>query len=338
MSTQTFNVAKHQIGYPNPTFIVAEVGINHGGDIELAKMQISAAANAGADAVKLQTFRPELFISRASPYYSIFEQVALSDGDVKKLSAFAHDQDIVLFSAVFDEPSADLWESLDAPIFKIASGDITHLPLIRHVAAFGKPVLVSTGCSNMEEISSALGAIRESNTTTPAGLFHCVSKYPTEPADANLAIMANMRSEFNVPVGFSDHTEGLAVPIAAAAIGAELIEKHFTHDRNADGPDHAMSVDPKGLSEMVAAVRAAESAIGKADKKLTEGEEMRSALRRSVTALIDIPKGTVINASMLAIKRPGSGIQPLDFDKVIGRVATHALAADSTLSWTDLSE
>jgi N,N'-diacetyllegionaminate synthase len=336
MTTSAIKIADHQIGQPHRAFIIAEVGINHGGDIEIAKMQISAAATAGADGVKLQTFQPELFISRASPYYNIFEKVALSDDQVRLLNKFAQEQGILLFSAVFDEPSANLWESIDTPAFKVASGDITHLPLLRHIAAFGKPMLLSTGCANMEEIATALSTIRESNSITPVALFHCVSSYPTDPADANIAAMAKMRAKFGVPVGFSDHTEGLVVPIAAAAIGAELIEKHFTHDRNADGPDHAMSVDPIGFSEMVAAIRAAESAIGISDKKLTEGEEMRTALRRSVTAFTDIPKGTIISASMLAIKRPGFGIQPSEIDGVIGRKAEHDLAADTTLSWNDL--
>lgn len=333
-----FSILGQQVGAQRRAYIIAEVGINHGGDVSLAKRQIAAAGKAGADAVKLQTFRPELFIARSSPYYGIFEQAALSDEAIRELHRFATGRGIVLFSAVFDDPSVELWKSLNAPAYKIASGDLTHLPLIRSVARIGKPVLISTGCGNMAEIDDAIGAVRKTDPATKVGLFHCVSNYPTQPSDANLAFMATLRERFGVPVGFSDHTDGQAVPIAAAALGAELIEKHFTHDRSADGPDHALSMDPDGFASMVAAIRAVEASIGKADKGVIESADMRNALRRSVTAFADIPEGAVIKAEMLAFKRPGTGIQPEEIDRVIGRRAARRLFVDETIRWDDLTD
>ena len=335
---ENISIADTGIGSEYPAFIVAEVGINHGGYVELAKRQIEAARDSGADAVKLQTFRPELFISRASPYYSIFEQTALSDAAVESLVDFARDRDILLFSAVFDQPSADLWEAHGAPLYKIASGDITHLPLLRHVAAFGKPMLISTGSATMDEIETAIDAIRQVTPAISIAVFHCVSQYPTEPAQANLAAMATIRNRLNVPVGFSDHTSGLTVPCAAVALGANMIEKHFTHDCGADGPDHALSLDPTGFAAMVGEIRNTEAAIGSAVKRPVEGDEMRNAIRRSVTAFVDIPKGTVIEEGMLAVKRPGTGIQPANIDDVIGRKAMCDLGADQSLNWSDLAD
>lgn len=338
MTDHSFEILGRPIGSGHPAYIVAEVGINHGGDVELAKRQISAAAEAGADAVKLQTFRPELFISRSSPYYSIFEDTALSERDISTLHRYADKHKIVLFSAVFDAPSAALWHSLAAPAYKIASGDLTHLPLIRVVAGFGKPMLVSTGCGDIDEIARAIEAIRETNPLTPIALFHCVSKYPTEPKETNLAVMSMLREQFHVPTGFSDHTEGFTVPVAAVSLGAELIEKHFTHDRQASGPDHALSLDPEGFASMVDMVREAEAAIGSPTKTLVEGSVMRSAIRRSVTAFVDIPAGSLIEPGMLAVKRPGTGISPDGIDRIIGRRATRDLATDETIVWDDIAE
>jgi N,N'-diacetyllegionaminate synthase len=338
MDIVNIDIAGNGIGPDHRTFIVAEVGINHGGDVELAKRQIEAAHESGADAVKLQTFRPELFISRSSPYYGIFEQTALSEADVASLVAFARDRGILLFSAVFDQPSADLWESHGAALYKIASGDLTHLPLLRHVASFGKPMLISTGSATLDEIVTAVDTVRQVVPKLPVAVFHCISQYPTDPSNAHLAAMATIRARVNLPVGFSDHTSGLTVPCAAVALGASMIEKHFTHDCAADGPDHALSLDPAGFASMVAEIRNTEAAIGSADKQPVEGDEMRNAIRRSVTAFVDIPEGQVITADMLAVKRPGDGIQPGDFDSVIGRHAKRDLTADETLSWNDLTE
>ena len=338
MERRKIEISRVLIGPPHRTFIVAEVGINHGGDVILAKQQIEAASASGADAIKLQTFRPELFISRSSPYYRIFEQAALSESDIRTLVEFATKRNILLFSTVFDEPSADLWESLDVPLYKIASGDLTHLPLIRHVASFGKPMLISTGCATLDEIGDAIDAIKGVEPRTPVAVFHCVSQYPTNPSDANLAVMEAIKARFDVPVGFSDHTAGLTVPCAAVALGADMIEKHFTHDRTADGPDHALSLDPQGFAAMVAAIRETEMAIGTQRRPLLEGDDMRNLIRRSVTAFTDISKGELIRAEMLAIKRPGIGIQPTNIDKVVGRRAARQICADETLKWEDLAD
>jgi N-acetylneuraminate synthase/N,N'-diacetyllegionaminate synthase len=241
-----------------------------------------------------------------------------------------------LFSAVFDEESADVWEQLNAPAYKIASGDVTHRPLIGHVAKFGKPMIISTGGATMPEIGRALESVAISNPQTSCALLHCVSNYPTRPADANLACMSTMRDEFGVPVGFSDHTVGVSVPIAAAALGAELIEKHFTLDRQQPGPDHKLSADPEQLKAMISDVRDAWAAIGRPEKTPVEALEFIPQIRRSVTAAVDIPAGTLLDRKMLAVKRPGTGLSPDTLESFVGRRTLRAIAADRQLRRDDV--
>lgn len=334
MSQNPFAIAGRAIGPGNPPYLVAELGINHGGRLEVARRMLRAAVEAGADAIKLQTFRTDLFLSRSSEYYDVLASAELGESAIRDLQELARELGTTLFSAVFDEPSADLWESFDAPAYKIASGDLTHHPLIKHVAAFGKPMLLSTGGATMGEIEAAIDAI---GGRAPVALFHCVSSYPTDPKDANLACMATMRARFGMPIGFSDHTLGNVTSIAAVAMGADIVEKHFTLDREAEGPDHRLSADPAGLSELAAALRCAQQSIGTSEKKPVEAPGFILQIRRSVVALVDIDEGTVVEPRMLAVKRPGTGIPPRDIDAVIGRTASRYIAADQALSWDDFN-
>lgn len=336
MTADSFEIAGRPIGRDAPPYLIAEVGINHGGQVGLALRMLEAAASAGADAVKLQTFDTAKFLSRSSQYFDILRACELPRDGVVALAARARELGITLFSACFDEESADLWRELDAPAFKIASGDITHLPLLRHVAAFGRPVIVSTGGATMAEIAMALGAIGEAAPPPPVALLHCVSNYPTRAEDANLACMTGLRAHFGCPVGFSDHTEGSATAIAAAALGAELVEKHFTLDRGLPGPDHALSLEPDELAALALALRTARAAIGCAAKAPVEAADFIPLIRRSVTAAVDIPRDAPITRDMLAVKRPGTGIAPARLDEVVGRRARRDLEADKTLSWDDL--
>ena len=319
-----------------PPYIVAEIGINHNGSPETAEALVRAAKLAGVDAAKLQVFAPEKFMARSSPYFSLLADCALEAGTIRSLMATAQEVGITLFSAVFDEGSADLLNDVGAPAFKVASGDLTHLPLLRHIAGFGKPMIVSTGGGTMLEVQEALDAIRDVRLDIPIALFHCVSNYPTEASDANLACMASLREAFGVPVGFSDHTQGNAVSIAAAALGAELLEKHFTLSRSAEGPDHALSVDPQGMEALVKDVLQAYSAIGRTDKTPVEPADFIPQMRRSVTADREIPMNVEITRDMLEIKRPGTGIAPKEIDKVVGRKAARYIAADTVLTWEDI--
>lgn len=336
MDVKPFDIAGQQIGDGAPPYLIAEVGINHGGDVELALKLLDEAAAAGADAVKLQTFETSKFLSRTSQYFDVLYACELPRDGMIALTERARKLDITLFSACFDEASADIWNDLGAPAFKVASGDITHLPLLRHVAAFGKPMIVSTGGATMDEIAMALNAIQGVSPALPVALLHCVSNYPTEPQDANLACMATMRARFGCPVGFSDHTLGTVTDIAAAALGAELIEKHFTLDRALPGPDHALSAEPVELATLAQALRTAHAAVGRPAKTPVEAADFIPLIRRSVTAAVDILANAEIRPDMLAIKRPGTGIAPARIDEVIGRRAARDLSADAVLNWDDL--
>lgn len=333
MKRTSFEIDGRQIGDGAPPYVIAEIGINHGGNLETAISLMEKAKECGADAAKLQAFVPEKLLSRSSPYFDLLVDCALGADAVATLMKKSREIGLTLFSAVFDEESADLLAAADAQVFKIASGDLTHLPLVRHVAALGKPMLISTGGSTMEDIAAALEAVEDVSAGLPVALFHCVSNYPTKPTDANLACMATMRAQFGVPVGFSDHTLGGTVPVAAAAIGAELIEKHFTFDKEAEGPDHLLSSDPDEMAIMTEQVRMAFEAIGSSEKKPVEPADLILQIRRSVTASCDIPQGAEIERGMLEVKRPGTGISPAEINQVIGKKAARDIGADETLEW-----
>lgn len=328
-----FAIAGRAIGDGEPPYLIAEIGINHGGDADTARDLVVAAAEVGADAVKLQTYRTDRFLARSSPYRHILAEAELSSDAVRMLNAEAQARNIALFSSVFDEESADMMEALDSPAYKIASGDLTHLPLLRHVAGFGKPMIVSTGGANTDEIAAALECIRASRVDTPVALLHCVSNYPTKVEQLNLACLETMRRKFEVPIGFSDHTLGETAAIAAAALGAQIIEKHFTLDRSAKGPDHALSADPEGLRALAQGIRTAYMAIGNAEKAPVEDLDFVKQIRRGLTAHRAIEAGDRIERDMVAVKRPGTGIQPGEIDRVIGRRAKQAIAADEPLTW-----
>lgn len=324
------------IGADQPTFVIAEVGINHNGDRELAMRLVDAAAKAGADAVKFQTFVAEDFLSRSSPYLGLFQKCQLSRDDFAALSAHAKKRGIIFFSTPLDEASGDLLDSLGVPGFKIASCDVTHLPLLRHLGSKGKPVLLSTGAATLAETLKAVDVLSKAGAGG-IGVFHCVSAYPADASQANLRSISKLADILGRPVGYSDHTLGVDVPVAAVALGAAMIEKHFTLDKTMDGPDHQLSADPEEFGRMVASIRVVEKARGDDRKRPVESADMIVALRRSLVAAQPIAKGTVITRAMIGAKRPGSGIQPADFDAVIGRRAGVDLAPDDVLTWDKLA-
>ena len=337
MERALFQIGGYTIGGGTRPYVIAELGINHGGDADLAHRMLEAAAGCGVDAVKLQTFETARFVSRRSRYFDVLATVELPAEALEGLVDHAARLGVTLFSAVFDEPSVDLWVRLGAPAFKVASGDITHLPLLHHIAAQGKPMIVSTGGSTVIEVARAVGEITEAAPVPPVALLHCVSHYPTKAQETNLACIATMRAAFGVPVGFSDHTLGTAVPVAAAALGAEIIEKHFTLDRDLPGPDHALSATPDDMKRLVEDVRSAHAAVGSPRKAPVEASDHVQQIRRSLAADVDLPAGTVIEAAALAVKRPGTGIPPADMARVVGMATAHDISQDDILSWDDLS-
>lgn len=331
-------IKSRPIGPGHSPYVIAELGINHNGDLSTAKRLIEVAAECGADAAKLQTFTTENFISRSSGYFDLLKGLELPPDAIRSLIDLAETIGITLFTSVFDDDSADLWDRWNVPAFKIASGELTHLPLMRYVATKGRPMIISTGGGTMEEISNALAAVRSANSGVPVAILHCVSNYPTAASDANLACMAGMRDRFGVPIGFSDHTPGIGTAIAAAALGADIIEKHFTLDNNMQGPDHALSTTPRDFKLMVDCIHEAHEAIGTNEKRPIEPDEFIPLIRRSLTAKRLIPKGSTLTAEMFAFKRPGLGINPGDFDKLMGRTTNQDIPADVAITWSMLGE
>ncbi len=343
------------VGGSCPVFVIAEAGCNCENDFARAQEMVAAAAEAGADAIKFQSFAPETLVTQDAPkfwdipgpgktQYEEFVEIQprFSRAQYAQLSALARRHGILFSSTPSDEAWTDLLDDLGVPFFKIASMDITHLPLIRHVARKGKPVILSTGASFLEEVREAVTAIL-SEGNEDIVLLHCVSSYPALPSQANLRMMDHLAREFpQCVIGYSDHTlpdAPLSVPMLAVAAGAKVVEKHVTFDRSRPGYDHEISVDYAGLKEMVAAFRQVETALGNPVKAPADVEERTRRLgRRSIVAAVDIPKGMRILPRMLAIKRPGTGIEPKFLDRVIGNVAVADIGRDQVLDWTLLQE
>jgi N-acetylneuraminate synthase len=330
------------------TIIIAEAGVNHNGDIGLAKELIHIAASSGADFVKFQTFQTSNIISPHAPkadYQKISAGTSESQFDmVKKLELSQKDHEILIkesldcginfLSTGFDISSIDLILNLGINLIKIPSGEITNLPLLRHIAGKKLPTILSTGMASLGDIDSALNILMEGGISrNEITLLHCNTEYPTPMIDVNLRAMATMRSAFGTPVGYSDHTKGIEVPIAAVALGASVIEKHFTVDRNLPGPDHRASVEPDELRQMVKAIRNIEQALAGDGVKRPMPSELANRLiaRKSIVAARQITAGEAFSSENLATKRPGTGISPMRWDDVIGRIAARDYDADEAI-------
>jgi N-acetylneuraminate synthase/N,N'-diacetyllegionaminate synthase len=333
------------------TFIIAEAGVNHNGDLEFARRLVDLAADAGADAVKFQSFRADTLARRDAPkaeyqkvttgtsegQYEMLRRLELSEDAHRDLAERCRSANIEFMSTPFDEPSADLLERIGVRRYKIASGEITNLFLLRHIAGKRKPVILSTGMSSLADIEAALQALHSAGAQA-VSLLHCVSDYPTRPEDVNLRVMQTLKAKFKTPVGLSDHTQGTAVALAAVALGAEVIEKHVTLDRTLPGPDHQASLDPSGLREMIRGIREIEAALGSEEKTLTPGEaSTQRVARRSLVLRAELAAGTVLQAAHLTAKRPGTGISPMELDRVVGRKLKRSMPADALVSWDDLA-
>lgn len=334
------------IGQGNSPYIIAELSANHNGDLDQALRIIDAAVEAGADALKIQTYTPDTmtiesdkddFQVRGGLWdgYSLYKlyQWAHTPWDWHEaLFAHARKRGITMFSTPFDTTAADLLEELGAPAYKIASFEAIDLALIRYVAAKGKPMIISTGMANLEEIGEAVQAAREGGCEELV-LLHCVSGYPAPAEDYKMATLADMKQRFGVPVGLSDHTLNNVSAIAAVALGATVIEKHFTLDRNGGGPDDSFSLEPEDLRQLCRDARIAWEAIGEVDYGLKSSERSNTVFRRSLYAVQDIPKGTVITAEHVRSIRPGYGLAPKHLDAVIGSVAREDIPRATAMRW-----
>lgn len=326
-------------------FIIAEAGVNHNGSIDLAKKLIDAAADAHADAVKFQTFIPEKVISTfaekadyqkestgaSESQLDMVRKLWLSYDSFRELKAYCEKKDILFLSTPFDLPSLDFLISLGMPILKIPSGEITNLPLLIAAAKTHLPVILSTGMSRLEEITYARSVLLE-NGTPEITLLHCNTEYPTPFCDANIKAMLTLKERFGGRVGYSDHTLGIEAPIAATALGAEVIEKHFTLDKTMPGPDHSCSLELNELKAMVSAIRNIEKALGTGEKVPSSSETRNIAIaRKSIVAARDIKMGEVFTSSNLDVKRPGNGISPMNWFSVLGKTAKRDFLADELI-------
>ena len=327
--------------------IIAEAGVNHNGDINMAKELASIAAASGADYVKYQTFVPELVASSLAPkaeyqknnaggdesQLEMIRKLALTFDQFMELKAHCDDVNIKFMSTAFDMKSLAFLRGLNMDMIKIPSGEITNLPYLREIGGFGLPVILSTGMAELNEVDEALNVLAESGTPrSHVTVLHCTTQYPTPFEEVNLGAMIQMRDELGVDIGYSDHTLGLDISIAAVAIGASVIEKHFTLDRTLEGPDHAASIEPEELNSLVRSIRSVEQAFGDGIKSPTESEiAMRTVARRSLVAARHITEGEVFTAENLLVKRPGDGISPMKLDDVIGRKAKRSFAADEKI-------
>ncbi len=331
----------------NRTLIIAEAGVNHNGDLKLAKQLIDAAAEAGADIVKFQTFNADRLVTRTAlkadyqnqttdskeSHYEMLRRLELTNTMHKELIAHCAARNIEFFSTGFDIESVDLLVSLGQNHFKIPSGEITNLPYLRHVSRLGKPIILSTGMATLGEIEEAIDVLEQAGTTrTNMTILHCTTEYPAPMAEVNLRAMQSMQAAFGVAVGYSDHTAGIEVAIAAVGLGATVIEKHFTLDRNLPGPDHKASLEPDELKAMVSAIRNIEIALGDGIKRLTPSEARNKPVaRKSLVASKAIKAGEVLSTENITTKRPGTGISPMNWDAVMGRKAVRDFVVDELI-------
>jgi N,N'-diacetyllegionaminate synthase len=328
-------------------FIIAEVGVNHNGSLEIAKKLIDVAKECGADAVKFQTFKAERLVSKKAAkadyqknttdsgesQYEMIKKLELNIDAHKELISYCREKEIQFLSSPFDLESIDLLSELGLEIFKVPSGEITNLPYLRKIGKLSKKVILSTGMADLGEIEDALDILIKSGTKKEnITVLHCNTEYPTPYEDVNLKAMLTIKNAFNVRIGYSDHTPGIGVPIAAVALGAEVIEKHFTLDKNMEGPDHKASLEQKELKQMVNAIRNIEKSLGNGIKKpsLSESKNINIA-RKSLVAIKSIKKGEIFSEKNVGIKRPGNGISPMRWDEVFGKTANKDFEIDEMI-------
>ena len=328
-------------------FIIAEAGVNHNGSLEIAKALIDAAVRADADAVKFQTFKADKLVSKTAQkasyqkettdadesQYAMIKKLELDEKAHHELIEYCKMKNILFLSTPFDHESIDLLADLGMEIFKIPSGELTNLPYLRHIGSLKKEVILSTGMATIDEINAALQVLITAGTSKEQiTVLHATTEYPCPMNEVNLRAMLTIRNTFNIRVGYSDHTRGIEVPIAAAAMGASVIEKHFTLDRQMEGPDHKASLEPDELIAMVQAIRNIEKALGDGIKQPATSEMKNIPIaRKSIVASRAIAKGERLSAENITVKRPGNGISPMRFDEIIGTIASKNYTEDEAI-------
>jgi len=346
---QRIKIGDKLVGEGNPVYIIAEAGVNHNGSVDLAKKLIDVAKKSDADAVKFQTFRTESMVLRSTEkaiyqkkasskgtQYEMLKKLELSSDDFRELHEYAMEARITFLSSPFDRDSIDLLDKIGVPALKIGSGELTNHPLLKYAASKGKPILLSTGIGTIGEIDEALRVIQKEGLNEVI-LLHCVTDYPAKIEDLNLNVIGTLKKSFQVPVGFSDHTEGILMPSIAVALGASVIEKHYTIDKNMPGPDHKASLDPVQLREMVRSIRDVEKAMGGGLKRpSSEEEKIKKFVRKSIVAKVDISKGSIIDEGMLSYKRPGTGLSPKYYLEIVGKKARKDIRRDDFILWKDV--
>ncbi len=344
--SHAFPVGHLHVGPGQPAFIIAEAGVNHNGDVQLARDLVDAAWKAGASAVKFQTFKAEQLVTADAPkasyalettdnqesFLDMLRRLELDEAAHRELLERSGERELVFMSTPFDEESADFLNALPVPIFKIPSPEITNIPLLRHVARMGKPVILSTGMATLAEVETAVETL-EREGTRDLIILHCVSNYPARPEDTNLRVLETLRAAFGYPVGLSDHTAGVEISVAAVALGACVIEKHYTLDRNLPGPDHQASLEPDELKLLVHSIRNVEAAMGTGRKAPVAREANTAAVaRKSLVTAQALPAGTVLTEAMIAIRRPGTGLPPAMREQLVGRTLRVDLPAGALLT------
>ena len=340
------------MGAQPSTFVIAEAGVNHNGSLELALELVSAAKACGADAVKFQTFEARSLVTRSAAkaayqlaasdatddsQYAMLAPLELDRTAWRRIHAHCRDVGIEFLSSPFDERSVDVLDELGVRAFKVPSGEITNLPYLVHLGAKGKPVLLSTGMAWLGEVEAAVRTLQDAGVRELT-LLHCVTEYPAPPEQINLRAMATLAAAFGLPVGYSDHTAGIEIAVAAVALGAAVIEKHFTLDTNLPGPDHRASLDPAAFTAMVSAIRSVELALGDGRKRPAACELPNLVVvRKSLVATRELRAGERLERGDVAVKRPGSGIVPGELERVLGRRAARDIAADQVIGWQDLT-
>jgi sialic acid synthase SpsE len=339
------------IGEDYPCYTIAEAGANHDSNVNNAKKLIDAAIEGDADSIKFQTYKASRLVTKNAPKYwndgktnetqfDTFKKLDLLENeDWKEIFDYAKEKNITCFSTPFDEKSVELLYTFDVPAFKIASADITHIPMIKQIAKKKLPIFISTGMANNEEINEAIKTI-ENEGNDEIIIMHCITSYPTKPEDANLNMIRSLKEKFpQYVIGFSDHTLGTTVAMCSTFYGAKCIEKHFTYDKNHEGsPDHKLSLDKDDFKELVSKLRLAEISKGK-DERIDFDSELEAIkfARRSIVSKKKIPKNTIISIDMLDVKRPGTGIKPKFLEKIIGSTTKNEIEEDTPIQWNDLN-
>ncbi len=348
----TIKIENKTIGGDNPCYTIAEAGANHEGNLEKAFKLIDGACESKSDSIKFQTYDASKLTTKSAPKYwddgianetqfDVFNKLdSLTDDDWKQIFEYAQKKKITCFSTPFDEQSTDLLYSLGVPAFKIASADITHIPLIKHIASKNLPIFLSTGMASISETKDAVDTIHDTGNNNIV-VMHCITSYPTKPEDANLKMIKTLGEKFpDCVIGYSDHTIGTLIPMCSTFYGAKVIEKHFTYDQTLNiSRDHRLSLDVSGFSELVQNLRIAEISHGKPfRKKFTSEIDAMKFARRSIVSLIKIKKGTKITAEMISVKRPATGIPPKFFDDIVGLTTIRDIEKDTPIVWEDISK